>query len=155
MDLTFKPIDDFCNYGINRLGQYSNLKTGKILKPHAHYRSKHLIATLFDSYGLKHEFALHRLVAITFIPNPDYLPFVVHIDGDKSNNHVSNLKWCDKYYVARNRKTTKLSVNDVIKIYELLAMGTKQKDIARQFSITGSVVSRIKTGKIYPYLNKH
>ncbi len=39
---------------------------------------------------------IHRLVAQTFIPNPNNLPFVNHIDGNRANNHVSNLEWCDQ-----------------------------------------------------------
>lgn len=38
-------------------------------------------------------FNLHRLVAMAFIPNPDNKPCVDHIDGDRKNNHVSNLRW--------------------------------------------------------------
>ena len=37
---------------------------------------------------------VHRIVASVFCPNPDNLPEVNHIDGNKQNNHYSNLEWC-------------------------------------------------------------
>jgi len=43
--------------------------------------------------GIGKQYKLHRLVAESFIPNPDNKPFVCHIDGDTTNNHFSNLYW--------------------------------------------------------------
>ena len=58
--------------------------------------------------GKTNHYRIHRLVAITFIPNPNNYPEVNHIDEDKNNNRMDNLEWCDgKYnlnYGTRNKR---------------------------------------------------
>lgn len=66
----------------------------------------------------------HRLVAETFIPNPNRYEVVDHIDRDKSNNHVSNLRWCTQFenssswerddeYLDKVSQTKRLLIYDV------------------------------------------
>ena len=51
--------------------------------------------------NIKSNQPVHRLVAKTFIPNPDNLPVVDHINGSKTDNRACNLRWCT---VAQNTK---------------------------------------------------
>ena len=48
--------------------------------------------------GKHYTFRVHRIVAQTFIPNPDNLPEVNHKDENKQNNSVENLEWCTHQY---------------------------------------------------------
>lgn len=66
----------------------------------------------------KMSFKLHREVAKAFIPNPDNLPQVNHMDGNKNNNAVSNLEWCTNqqnqiHAVEMGWGNEKMSVKDI------------------------------------------
>lgn len=58
---------------------------------------KRMLVTLFVN-GKRRDYTVHRLVAKTFIPNPDNLPQINHIDGNPQNNNVDNLEWCDAFH---------------------------------------------------------
>lgn len=51
---------------------------------------------------------LHRLVAEAFIPNPNNLPNINHLDGNKLNNCINNLEWCDHATNMKHASETKL-----------------------------------------------
>lgn len=87
----WKPILDFERYEVSSLGRIRNIETGRDIKSRNRegYRAVGL-----SKDGKKKSFNIHRLVAQAFIPNPNNSPAVNHIDGNRANNHVSNLEWC-------------------------------------------------------------
>lgn len=84
-------------YQASDLGNIKSLISNKILKPRID-KNGYFKVILYTGNGDKKEFRLHRLIAETFIPNPENLPCVNHIDEDKTNNAVDNLEWCTVAY---------------------------------------------------------
>lgn len=72
---------------------YQYLRKGKVLKQVINSHGYPCVTIKYLD-GSQKVVPVHRLVAIAFIPNPDNKPQINHIDGDKTNNRVSNLEWC-------------------------------------------------------------
>ena len=62
----------------------------------------------------KHKHSFHRLLALQYIPNPDNLPEVNHLDREKTNNKVSNLEWCDRQKNAEHSLSKNYIVENII-----------------------------------------
>ena len=92
-----KEITDFPKYLIDTDGNIYNKRTNKKLKISDNGRGYKKVS-LYTEEGKMVNKYIHRLVAETFIDNPNNLSEVNHIDEDKSNNCVDNLEWCDHKY---------------------------------------------------------
>lgn len=87
------------NNTANKCSSFTFLKKGRILSPGVNSRG-YCILHLYKEDGSKKAYPVHRLVAITFLPNPKKLRCVNHKDENKTNNHIDNLEWCTNQYNA-------------------------------------------------------
>ncbi len=87
------------SYGITEDGIVINIETKKQLIP-----QKHLDNYIYFIINKKRYFA-HRLVAEAFVPNEYNKLEVDHLDGDRTNNHKSNLRWVTSKENAQNKKS--------------------------------------------------
>lgn len=87
-----RTVDFTEKYTIKSNGDVYSLVSKTTLKPVVLING-YTSVTLCNN-GRKKQFLLHRLVAEKYISNPYKKPCVNHIDGNKSNNNVSNLEWC-------------------------------------------------------------
>jgi len=91
---------------LNKGGIYCNrLYRGKILTQRTN-NGGYLLCNLYEqnSGGKGHTALTHRLIALAFLENPEGLPEIDHINRIKTDNRVSNLRWCTAKENSANRK---------------------------------------------------
>ena len=97
--------------------------------------------------GVSKDIAIHRLVAIAFIPNPNNYRYVNHKDKNTKNNKVSNLEWCTNSYnliYSKGKKVVQYSKEgEFIKEFNCVA------DASRECNIPTTNISKCCKGKRY------
>ena len=91
-DTIWKEISEFPNFEISINADIRNIRTKKLRKISIGKRGYPVCS--FCKKGKLYLRTLHTLFAKAFIPNPNNLPQINHIDGNKNNCSIENLEWC-------------------------------------------------------------
>ena len=99
-------FEDYSDYVIFENGDLYSFKTNKWLTRKHNVRG-YIEYHLVDDFGNQFFITAHILVAKAFIPNPNNLPTVDHIDRNRENNSVENLRWASYKTQNENRESSK------------------------------------------------
>jgi hypothetical protein len=115
--------------------------------------------------GKRRRFGVHQLVALAFLgPKPSPQHEVAHLDGQRLNNHVSNLAWLLHSENERHKDlhgtrlrgsqihSAKLVEAQVVLIRQALAVGIRQCALAQTYGVSDSTVSLIARGKTWRHV---
>ena len=116
MEEIWKKIKGFNNYKVSNFGRLISIKTNKILKPTDNGRG-YLRFSLLGDDNNNHTVYLHRIIAEAFIPNPDNKPCIDHINTNKQDNRIENIRWV----------TYKENTNNELTIERVRNSGKKNK----------------------------
>ncbi len=109
----WKSVNGYANYEISNCGRVRNATTERILKNHT-TKNGYLDIGL-PKNGSSKRLLVHRLVAEAFFENPAEKRCVDHIDGNRSNNNVDNLRWANTSENARNACKTSKPTSSIYK----------------------------------------
>lgn len=125
-------------YQVSNLGRVRNIQKENYILKFSNDGKGYQKVKLCNNGKCK-SFRVHRLVAQVFIPNPNNLPEINHIDYNRLNNNINNLEWCDRKYnmnysVKANRFHNKQVIcimNDKKIIYNSIDEASKKTGIHR------------------------
>lgn len=162
IEKVFKIVKGFEEYACTEFGEVMKLSSGKVI-------SQFLVgvppyySVNFTINGKSKQQRVHRVVAMAWLDNDDPVnkTQVNHIDGNKYNNHISNLEWVTPAQNQQHAVSTKLKGSgeelynsalldeQVHQICKLLLEGWTTKDIAEKFEIPRPTALKIRSGDVY------
>jgi NUMOD4 motif/HNH endonuclease len=167
--MRWKPIKDYEDrYMVSEKGDIISLKRDCGMGSRKEERPrKQTVTRGYATCGLsknkiiKHHL-VHRLVAVAFIPNPKKLPQINHKDGDKTNNEVSNLEWCDRSHnqvharkngLQGGERTNTAKLNKrCVKAIRYIYPKLTTRELAKAFGIGQSTISKIIRKEYWKYV---
>ncbi len=137
--------------------------SGRVLKPVK--QNAGYFALGLSKAGIVETVLVHRIVAKTFLGNPEGLEEVNHIDGVKGNNALSNLEWMSRVRNIRhamgmgliqglgeNNPAAKINDESAMQIKELLRLGLHPNEIAPMFGVKPSTAFDILLGRSWMHV---
>lgn len=151
-------------YQVSNLGRVKSLawQSGRILKPYINLKGYYALK-LYKN-GNQKGFLVNVLVAIAFIPNPENKPTVDHINGDKLDNTVENLRWATRkeqciyakelglLKIGVNHPMAKLTADEVRfirKVYKARDKNFGAMALGKMFGMSWSTIRQVAIGNYY------
>ena len=148
----------YSNFKIDENGNVLNCKTKTIYKKSIRKDNGYLYVYLpLGKRGHTKCIRVHKAVAETFIPNPNNLPYVNHIDENRQNCHISNLEWVtskenfNKHldnHISEYPNKRKLSFQEIKFIYDNKDKYS-QRELASLLNVSKTTIQRILSNKSY------
>lgn len=162
--MKFVTIPKHPRYEISKEGVIRNKKNLKIKSQYIGSTGYYMVSFSYNNKSKPQR--VHRLLASAFIPNINNYKCINHIDGNKLNNDLDNLEWCNHKQNMNhafktglvNNKGEKNGMNilqeeQVIEIKKLLKTGLSQQKIAEKFNVSRSCILSINIGRTWKHTN--
>lgn len=153
----------YSGFKIDENGNILNCKTKTIYKKSIRKANGYLYAYLpLGKRGHTKCIRIHKAVAETFIPNPNNLPCVNHIDENRQNCHITNLEWVtskenfNKHldnHINEQPNNRKLSSKEIEFIYDNVTRYS-QREFAKLLNVSKTTIQRILANKSYNNVKK-
>ena len=140
-------------YQVSNLGRVKSLRNNKMRKEKILKVKKNTTGYLYLSLyknNVGKNYLLHRLVAKTFLKNPNNYPCINHKDENKENNNINNLEWCTYLYNSRyGTRTERIVKSRLISIYclETDKCYNSIKQASEELNLDSSKIVKVLKGR--------
>lgn len=162
----WKNVEDYDgSYQVSDMGRVASKKLSDKIILKSSLDSDGYKQVVLSKNNIQKTIKVHRLVALAFIDNPDNLPQINHLDGDKSNNKTDNLEWISisdnishafrtglKVSLKGSQIGNSVLIEKDVKNIRNLKGKISNKEIAEQYRVSTATVSNILNLKSWRHI---